>query len=116
MSKQKYETLEEFWPFYVGQHQKPATRQLHFVGTSLMIVFLATTLLRRQPRWLAATLVAPYLFAWIGHWFVEKNQPATFKYPLKSLLSDFKMYGLMWQGRMEAEVARCTEDQSVQVQ
>ena len=51
--------------------------------------------------------VSGYGFAWYSHFFIEKNRPATFNYPLWSLLGDFKMFGLMCRGRMDAEVKRC---------
>ena len=37
-------------------------------------------------------VVIGYAFAWVGHFFFEKNKPATFKYPVWSMLSDLKMY------------------------
>ena len=106
MSEQKYRTLEEFWPFYVQEHTKPVTRWLHFIGTSFIFVWLAAAVARRDPRLIVMSVVSPYAFAWAGHFFVEHNRPATFKYPLKSLLSDFVMYGKIWQGKMDQEVAR----------
>jgi hypothetical protein len=36
--------------------------------------------------------VIGYGFAWVGHFFFEKNKPATFQYPFWSLISDFKLF------------------------
>ncbi|HEX2910634.1 MAG TPA: DUF962 domain-containing protein [Chloroflexia bacterium] len=109
MSNQKYETLAEFWPFYVREHQNPANRWMHFIGTSSLFVWLLVAIIRRNPKLLVMVVVSPYTYAWLGHFLIEKNRPATFKYPLKSLLSDFKMYGKMWQGKMDAEVAKYSQ-------
>jgi hypothetical protein len=102
----QYSTLDEFWPFYVSQHLNPANRRLHFAGTTLGLWFLALAVLRRSPAALAAALVAGYGLAWVGHFFFEKNRPATFAYPLLSLRADFRMYATMWRGGMSAEVER----------
>ena len=75
--KERFESFEEFWPYYVGEHAKPLTRTLHFVGTTCLWPILALAVLV-SPWWLAAAPVAGYGFAWGGHFFVEKNRPATF--------------------------------------
>jgi hypothetical protein len=102
----RYATFAEFWPFYVGEHSKPATRRLHFVGTALVIALVLVAVMRGDPGWLLATPVAGYGFAWAAHFFVERNRPATFTYPVWSFIGDFKMFGLMCVGKMDAEVAR----------
>jgi hypothetical protein len=106
VTKQEYKTLSEFRPFYVGEHRKRLTRRLHFIGTSCIFIWLSAAIIRREPRLLILSVVTPYFYAWIGHFLVEKNRPATFKYPVKSLLSDFKMYGLMCLGKMDAELEK----------
>jgi hypothetical protein len=105
-AEKKYQTLAEFWPFYVLEHRQPLTRWLHFIGTTTLFIWLLVALIRRNPKLLVGAVVSPYAWAWAGHFLVEKNRPATFKYPVKSLVSDFIMYGKMWRGKMEAEVAR----------
>ena len=98
----------EFWRFYVGEHRKVSTRRLHFAGTTTVLVLIAATILLRDPWLLLAVPVVAYAPAWIGHFVLEKNTPATLRYPFYSLAADFHMYGLMWVGRMTDEVARLT--------
>lgn len=105
-------TYEEFWPFYVSQHLDATNRVLHFVGTTLVLACLGAGLFG-SPWWLAAMPFAGYGFAWAGHFFFERNRPATFTYPLWSLRADFRMYGFTWLGRMGAEVARAGFDPSL---
>ena len=98
--------FETFWPFYLSQHRKPGTRALHFIGTTLSLLLLAAAALTGRLYFILWAVVAGYLFAWIGHFFIEKNRPATFQYPLWSLAGDFKMYALMWRGRMTEELLK----------
>ena len=99
-------SYREFWPFYVSQHLKPGTRLLHFIGTSAAILCIIAAIVSHD-WWLL--LIGPFVSygpAWVAHFFVERNKPATFSYPLWSLIGDFHMYGLMWAGRMEREIRR----------
>jgi hypothetical protein len=98
-------TYEEFWPYYVSEHSKPATRALHVFGTALVLLALAAAVFV-SPWWLLVAPVAGYAPAWIAHFFVEKNRPATFTYPLWSLRGDFRMFALTLRGRMGAELER----------
>ena len=89
---QRYESVWDFYPFYLSQHQNGACRVLHFIGTTTVLVLLLKALLQ-GPIWLLALLpIAGYGPAWIGHIAFEKNKPATFKYPFYSLLSDWVMW------------------------
>lgn len=91
MEKQ-YKTLEEFYPFYLSQHTNTVSKVLHFVGTSLVISLIIGSFVTKDFRILLYVPLAGYSFAWVGHYFFEKNKPATFKYPIYSLICDFKMY------------------------
>jgi len=106
MSDERIASFEEFWPYYVGEHLDPWTRRLHFVGTTAALACFATGIVTRRPGLVLGALVAGYGPAWASHFFVEKNRPATFKYPKWSLLADFKMWGLTVTGQMDAEVAK----------
>ena len=102
-SPRAYRSFAEFWPFYLAQHSKPSTRRWHFLGNTLALVCL---LLALTSHWLylALGVVLGYGSAWVGHFFFEKNRPATFTYPLYSFAGDWKMYFLMLTGRLDAEI------------
>jgi hypothetical protein len=99
-------TFTEFWPFYLNEHRKPATRWLHFTGSTVALLLLLGAILSARPWWILAAIVSGYAFAWISHFTIEKNRPATFKYPLWSLAADWKMWALMITGRLGAELKR----------
>ena len=99
-------TYTEFWDYYVQEHSKPATRALHFVGTSLGLLLLVWFVWTGRWYYFPLFLVVGYAFAWFAHFVIEKNRPATFQYPLWSFVSDFKMMWYMITGRMNAEVER----------
>ncbi|MDF2487741.1 MAG: hypothetical protein K0S77_363 [Pseudomonas sp.] len=88
----QYRSFAEFYPYYLGEHSNPTCRRLHFVGTSLVIALLAYSIASASWLLLLALPVVGYGFAWIGHFFFEKNRPATFTHPLYSLIGDFAMF------------------------
>ncbi len=102
----RIQTFEEFWPFYVGEHQHPVTRALHYAGTTMFLGTVAAAAVTLNPAWLLLSPVVGYGPAWVGHFFVEGNRPASFKYPVWSLRADFKMLGFALRGKMAEEVER----------
>lgn len=102
----EFNSLDEFWPFYVSQHLRKGTRRLHFAGTTAGLLCLLAALVQRDLRFIAAGFSCAYGLAWTGHFFIERNKPATFEYPRLSFQADFRMYALMWRGAMEAEISR----------
>ena len=100
------ETFAEFWPFYLREHKKPATRTLHFVGTSGSLVLLLTAAVTGRPLLLVPALLCGYGFAWYSHFFVEKNKPASFKQPLFSFAADWRMWALTLAGKLGPELQR----------
>ena len=105
----RYRSFREFWPFYVSEHSRVATRVLHLIGTTAglgSIVYLIAI----GKWWLFALGFVPgYGCAWLAHFLIEKNKPATFKYPLWSFMADYKMIGLMLTGRMTDELKRISK-------
>ena len=87
-----YRSFGEFYPFYLSQHANRSCRRLHFVGTTLGLAALLHAFSTLNFWWLAAGIAAGYAFAWAGHFFFEKNRPATFTYPLYSLMGDWQMF------------------------
>lgn len=96
-----FDSFSQFYPFYLGEHSNRICRRLHFVGTSLVIATVVYALMSRHYVALWLVPLFGYGFAWIGHFFFEKNRPATFKHPLYSLLGDFVMYKDVWTGAVK---------------
>ena len=96
----RFSSFREFYPFYLGEHHNRTCRRLHFVGTSVAIFFIVTAIVDDDLRWLIAALVSGYAFAWIGHFFFEKNRPATFKHPFYSFAGDWVMFKDILIGRI----------------
>ena len=102
----KADKYEDFWPQYLAEHSKPATRLLHFFGTALGLVILALAIATATWWLLVPALVSGYAFAWGAHFFIERNRPATFSYPLWSFISDFRMFFLWLIGALDRELQR----------
>ncbi len=99
MEEKKYKSLKAFYPFYLSQHKNTSSRILHFIGTGLVLLCFFTGFLFHDLRFFLATPILGYGFAWIGHYFFEKNKPATFKYPGYSLASDFILFYDLLMGK-----------------
>lgn len=96
----QFNSLSEFYPFYLSEHQNLTCRRLHFVGSSLVLGCIAALVLTGQWFWLPTALLCGYGFAWVGHFMFEKNKPASFKQPLYSFVSDWLMYKDILTGKI----------------
>jgi hypothetical protein len=97
---ERFSSFREFYPYYLGEHRNRTCRRLHFVGSCVALAFVAMSLVDRNPWWLLAALLAGYAFAWAGHFFFEKNRPATFRHPLYSFAGDWAMFRDILAGRI----------------
>ncbi|EFN56929.1 hypothetical protein CHLNCDRAFT_21772 [Chlorella variabilis] len=88
----RFRSRRQFYPFYLGEHANRTCRRLHVAGTSCALALAAAAAATRQPGLLLYTGLVGYGFAWLGHFFFEKNRPATFRYPLWSLACDFQLW------------------------
>ena len=102
----RIQTYQEFWPFYLGQHAERATRGFHFVGTTGALIQFALGAVTFNPWYFLTGVLFGYACAWISHFFIEKNRPATFQYPWWSFISDFKMWGYTVTGKIAPELKR----------
>lgn len=102
----RMQSFAEFWPYYLREHGKRHTRALHYLGTSLVVLLALAAVWTQRWGMLIAMPVAGYFFAWVAHFAVEKNRPATFTYPLWSLGADFKMWWLWLTFRLKPELRR----------
>jgi hypothetical protein len=100
------ESFAEFWPHYVGEHRRPLCRAIHYVGGVAAIALVAWGLWAGAPWALLLAPIAGYAFAWVGHFWVEGNRPATWGYVWWSVRGEFKMLWLGLTLRMRAEVER----------
>ncbi len=101
MEKKRFTRFSDFYPFYLSEHQDRVNRRLHFAGSSLVIALVLFALLTQHWMWLWTVPFAGYGFAWVGHFFFEKNRPATFSHPLYSLLGDWVMYKDILTGKVK---------------
>lgn len=98
---ERFTRFADFYPFYLQEHAHPSNRRLHFIGSTLVLMCLLRAALTGQAVWLLYSLLCGYGLAWVGHFFIEKNRPATFKYPLYSFIGDWAMYRDIWRGRVK---------------
>ncbi len=96
----RFASFREFYPFYLAEHANQTCRRLHFAGSSCALVFLVIAIVSANAWWCLAALVSGYAFAWVGHFFFEKNRPATFKYPFYSFAGDWVMYTQILRGKV----------------
>jgi hypothetical protein len=95
-----YRRFGDFYPFYLGEHADPICRRLHFTGTTIAAGLVLAALVTQWWWFLAIGLLEGYAFAWVGHFFFERNRPATFRHPVYSLLGDWRMWWDMLTGKV----------------
>ena len=99
MSK-SFATFRDFYPFYLSEHANRTSRRLHVIGSSLVLIVFFSVLVTQRWIWLFSLPLLGYGFAWIGHFFFEKNRPATFTHPFYSFAGDWVMWWQVVTGRI----------------
>ncbi|MEO8743303.1 MAG: DUF962 domain-containing protein [Lysobacteraceae bacterium] len=97
----RFDSFRAFYPFYLSEHSNRISRRLHFIGSCGVIALIVTAISTRNAWWVLGALFCGYGFAWVGHFFFEKNRPATFKYPIYSLIGDWVMFKDILLGRVK---------------
>lgn len=101
---QKFNTLKEFYPYYLAEHQNATNRALHFTGVGLAALLFVAAMLFHEVIFFALMPVSVSVFAFIGHRYFEKNKPSTFKYPLWTLIGDFALFGDLIMGKQKFNI------------
>lgn len=104
----KFNSLKEFYPYYLTEHSNSTSRVLHFIGTGLLFVLLFLGIYTHNSWYFIALPIVGYGFAWVGHFFFEKNKPATFKHPFYSLASDFILFFDLLTGKQSFTIKEKT--------
>jgi len=100
MNEERYRSFGDFYPFYLSEHSNKVSRRLHFTGTSIAVALMITAAITQRWWLIAVALVQGYAFAWVGHYFFERNKPATFKYPAFSLMGDWRLWWEILTGKL----------------
>ena len=100
MNEERYRSFGDFYPFYLSEHSNKVSRRLHFTGTSIAVALLITAAITQKWWLIAVALVQGYAFAWVGHYFFERNKPATFRYPAFSLMGDWRLWWEILTGKL----------------
>lgn len=90
--EKRYTNFKDFYPYYLSEHSHKTTKLLHFIGTSISLYFLFNFFRTFDFVYIILSLLSGYGFAWVSHFFIEKNKPATFKYPFYSFIGDHLMF------------------------
>ncbi|MEO1481422.1 MAG: DUF962 domain-containing protein [Myxococcota bacterium] len=106
MTEERFKTFEDFWPYYMHEHSRPLTRAIHVLGTTLAVLALVFAIGTGRWAMIALVPVIGYGFAWVSHFAIEKNRPATFTYPLWSLMGDFKLWFMTLSFQIGPELNR----------
>lgn len=99
-----FTSFAEFYPYYLSEHSDARCRALHYTGSIAALSLLLYCVFAAQFALLPLVLVTGYGPAWIGHFFIEHNRPATFRYPLWSLMGDWVMLWDFLSGQLSAKM------------
>ena len=93
-------TFDEYYKYYLTLHQNKWCRRLHALGQVVTILFIALVIYKSYWPLLLLTPFVVYPFAWSGHYFFEKNQPAAFTHPIWAKVCDCMMLRDIIKGKI----------------
>lgn len=106
----KFASFRAFYPYYLQEHQNPRCRAMHYIGSTLVLLLLGWIIFSSHWLLLFSIPLVGYGFAWIGHFAFEHNKPATFAYPVYSLIADWVMYKDFLTGQLSAKLTQAKVD------
>ncbi len=101
MSEKQYQSFKDFYPFYLSQHANKICRLLHVIGSSIIVILIMYAIATQSLLLLFLIPFIGYGFAWVGHFVFENNIPATFTYPIYSLMGDWVMWWQVLTGKIK---------------
>lgn len=90
MSK-RFDSFSAFYPVYLRMHDHPVNRWLHVAGNLLGLSAIALAIAERRCWILVLAPVVANAFAWVGHWYFQRNRPGVFHYPLYGMIGSWRM-------------------------
>ena len=91
MNDTKFTSFEKFYPYYLSEHKSKMNKILHIIGSLIGLIFIIIIIYTKNYTYIPISFLFGYTFAWVGHFFFEKNKPTTFKYPIYSFIGDWVM-------------------------
>jgi hypothetical protein len=76
----RFRTYADFWPFYLAEHAKPATRAIHYVGTIASALVLIWAIATQNWWWLLAVPFCGYRMC--GLWLSGRLGHELMKYQI----------------------------------
>ena len=101
MSNTKFTSFKDFYPYYLSEHKVKTNKILHIIGSLTGLSFLFYIIYIEKYKFIPISFLFGYTFAWVGHFFFEKNKPATFKYPVYSFIGDWAMLKDIFLGKIK---------------
>lgn len=97
----RIKNYKDFYPYYLSQHSKMLTKLFHFAGVLLVIFVIFFVIWSGKERFFWYLPIFGFGLSAFSHYVFEKNVPTTFKYPLWTLISDFRMSFELVTGKLK---------------
>lgn len=81
-----------YWHTYLWHHKHPHTRLLHHIGSWICLLGLGATSFGFGWFWIPLCIACGYVFAFAGHYIVERNRPLTLRSPIRAGICNWVMF------------------------